>query len=118
MKKDRKLLLITLILMAIVEVISIIVFKKISTGEKYVEAELNYSLIYTLEVIVFLVISIATILTGITTNKKIYALNNKIYLIFVLVMFYLIAFFYLTYGNFINSIIFLIFNNILRVKNK
>jgi len=118
MKKDRKLLLITLILMTIVEAVSIIIFKKISTGEKYINANLNYSLIYTLEVIVYLVVCITTILTGITTNKKVYSLNNKIYLIFVLVMFYLISFFYLTYGNFINSIIFLIFNNILRVKNK
>ena len=109
MKKDRKQLLLTLILMTIIEVISIIVFKNLSSSEKYINATINSSLVYTLEVIVYLVICIITILTGITTNKKMYLLNNKLYLIFILVMFFLISFCYLTYGNFINSIIFQLF---------
>ena len=118
MKKTRKLLLITIILMTIVEVISILYLKKVSLRQTFIDAKINFTLVYILEVITYLVICISTILTGITTNKKMYSLNNKLYIIFILVMFFLIAFFYLTYGNFINSIIFLVFNNILRTKNK
>jgi hypothetical protein len=104
--------------MTIVEVLSLMYLHKISLRETFVNAKINFTLVYIIEVIVYLIICILTIFTAITNNKKAYDLNNKVYIIFILIMFFLISFVYLTYGNFINSIIFLIYNNILKAKNK
>ena len=116
--KKKILMCIALILMTIVEIFALIHVHEMSTRETLIAVNINFTLVRILEIIIFLLLCLLTVLTTFTTNKKVYSLNNKLYIIFILVMFFLVSFLYLTPGNFINSVIFLIFNNIIRIKAK
>lgn len=118
MNDKKKLTIITLSLMTIIEIISLYFLYHQTKTEEFLNARISFRAIFYLEIIVFSCLAIITYFTYITKNKNVYSLNNKLYLVFIIIMFFLISFCYLGYGNFINSIIFLIFNNILKSKNK
>ena len=116
--KRNVLTILVMLLMTIIEGLFLYFAYKDLSSRYYIDAGLTFRDILPYEIVVYVFSMVATLLVSRTTNKKHYVLANKHYIVYLLVMFYLISFRFVTLGNFINGIVFMIYNNYLRITYK
>ena len=116
---SKKILsIIVMVLMTIIEGIFIYLLFNTLRGEEYVKAGVTFGHVLPYEIAVYVFLIIAVHLIALTPEKKHFNFVNRYFIIHLFVMFYLISFRFVTYANFINGILVVLFNNYLKIKKK
>lgn len=116
--KKRTVSIITMVLMTIIEGVFIYILINKLKGEEYVKAGITLKNVLPYEIALYVFLIIAAHLIALTPEKKHFNFVNRYFIVHVIVMFYLISFRFVTYANFINGIIVVLFNNYLKFKNE
>ena len=112
----RNISILVMLLMTIVEGTFLVIAWEHFKGINYIKAGVTFRDILPYELAVFAFLMCAAHLIALTPNKKHFNFVNRYFVIHTIVMFYLISFRFVTFGNLINGIIVLVFNNYLKFK--
>ena len=103
--------------MTLVEGTFLVLAYKHLNGINYIKAGVTFRDILPYELAVYAFLMIGAHLIALTPEKKHYNFVNRFFIIHTIVMFYLISYRFCTFGNFINGIIVVIYNNYLKFKS-
>lgn len=115
--KKRTIAIIVMLLMTIIEGVFIFNLYNSLKGIEYIKAGVTFTNVLPYEIAVYIFLMIGAHLIALTPEKKHYNFVNRFFIIHLIVMFYLISFRFVTFGNFINGIIVVLYNNYLKFKS-